>query len=287
MGQLRKRMEADLKIGGYSPSTQKIYLHYARQFAAHFTRSPAEMGAEEVRGFLLYLIEERDASRETVRQARSALRFLYLVTLDRPVEVLWVPPPRRQRPLPVVLSGTEVSALLEQVRVPKYRAILMSIYAGGLRISEACRLHPHDIDSKRMVLRIRGGKGGVDRCTMLSERLLDYLRDYWRLTRPPKDGWLFPGATVAGHAGAESVRKVFHKAVAAAQITKAVTPHTLRHSFATHLLESGVDATVISKLLGHASLRATQVYTHVSTEHIAHTRSPLDLLGTPDAARFG
>lgn len=286
MGQIRDTMEADLKIGCYSLSTQKIYVLYARQFAAHFMRSPAEMGADEVRQFLLYLVEERKVSRETLRQVRSALRFLYAVTLNRPVEIQWLPSPRRQRLQPVVLSGTEVAGLLNAVHAPKYGGILMAMYAGGLRISEACRLRPADIDSKRMVLHVRGGKGGVDRTTVLSERLLEYLRDYWRQTRP-EGGWLFPGTTAAGHAGSESVRKVFHKAVAAAGITKAVVPHTLRHSFATHLHECGVDVRVIQALLGHASAKATQVYVHVSTEHIARTRSPLDVLGTPAAVVLG
>jgi len=286
MGQLHDRMKADLKIGGYSPITQKIYLLYARQFAAHFMRSPAEMGADEVRQFLLHLLEERKASRETLRQVRSALRFLYSVTLNRPIEVEWLPPPRRQKTLPVVFSGSEVQALMEAVRAPKYRSILMSMYAGGLRISEACRLRPDDIDSKRGVIRIPKGKGAADRYTLLSERLLHDLRDYWRRTHPC-GGWMFPGKTAAGHLCTESVRKVFHKAVAAAGIKKAVTPHVLRHSFATHLLECGTDVTVIQALLGHGSLRATLVYTHVSLENIARTRSPLDLLGTPQARILG
>ena len=286
MGQLHDRMEADLKIGGYSPITQKIYLLYARQFAAHFMRSPGEMGADEVRGFLLHLVEERQASRETIRQVRSALRFLYAVTLNRPIEVEWLPPPRRPKPLPVVLSGSEVQALLDAVQILKYRVILMAMYAGGLRISEACRLRPDDIDSKRRVIHVREGKGGADRYTLLSARLLDALREYWQRARP-QNGWMFPGKTPAGHLCTESVRKVFHKAVAAAGITKAVTPHVLRHSFATHLLECGTDVTFVQALLGHGSLRATQVYTHLSTETLARTRCPLDLLGTPEARLLG
>jgi site-specific recombinase XerD len=286
MGQLHDRMQADLKIGGYSPITQKVYLLYARKFAAQFMRSPAEMGADEVRRFLLYLVEERHASRETIRQVRSALRFLYTVTLNRPIEVEWLPPPRRSKPLPVVLSGSEIQALFDAVQILKYRLILMAMYAGGLRISEACRLRPDDIDSKRRVIRVREGKGGVDRYTLLSVRLLDALRDYWRRTRPD-NGWMFPGKTSAGHLCTESVRKVFRKAVVATGITKTVTPHVLRHSFATHLLECGTDVSFVQALLGHGSLRATQVYTHLSTEKIARTRCPLDLLGTPEARILG
>jgi len=286
MGQLRNRMQADLKIGGYSPSTQKVYLLYARQFAAHFMRSPAEMGADEIRQFLLHLLEERKISRETLRQVRSALRFLYRVTLNRPIDVEWLPPPRRQKRLPVVLSGSEVQALLDAVQAPNHRAILMSMYAGGLRISEACRLRVEDIDSKRMVIHIRNAKGAADRYTFLAERLLHDLRDYWLRTRP-SGGWMFPGRTASRHLSTESVRKVFRKTVAAAGIKKTVTPHVLRHSFATHLLECGTDVTVVQAVLGHSSLRATEVYTHVSLEHIARTRSPLDVLGTPAARILG
>jgi len=278
-------MEADLKIGGYSSSTQRIYLFYARKFAAYFMHSPAEMGADEIRRFLLHLVEERGASRGTIRQVRCSLRFLYTVTLNRPVEVEWVPVPRKQKRLPVVLSGTEVTRLLEAIRRPKYRMIVTAMYAAGLRISEACRLQPEDIDSKRMVIRVRG-KGEKERFTLLSGRLLIDLRGYWRQTQPQGE-WLFPGGTSAGHASTWTVRNVFHKAVESAGITKHATPHTLRHSFATHLIEVGTDVTVVQALLGHASLQATEVYTHTSVKQIARTRSPLDLLATSAAAILG
>lgn len=286
MGRLRDRMEANLKIGGYSPSTRKIYLLYARQFAAHFMRSPEVMGVDEVRQFLLHLVDDRKASRETIRQARSALRFLYAITLRRAVVVDWIPMPRAKKRLPVVLSGSEVHALLKAVRNPKYRAIGMAMYSAGLRIAEACRLRPEHIDSKRMLIHVQNGKGGVDRYTLLSRRLLKHLRSYWRECRP-QNGWLFPGATVGWPVSPESVRRVFYEARAEAGILKPVTPHVLRHSFATHLLECGVDATVIQSLLGHSSMRATQVYVHVRTEHIVRVKSPLDLLDTPQARHLG
>jgi integrase/recombinase XerD len=285
MGQLRDRMQADLTIGGYSPGTRKIYLLYARKFAAHFMRSPAEMGADEVRQFLLHLVQEQKVSRETLRQVRSSLRFLYTVTLNRPVEIEWLPVPRKTKRLPVVLSGTEVSELLAAVRGLKYRMILSAMYAAGLRISEACTLRPEHIDSRRMLIQVRG-KGNKERCTLLSERLLRELRDYWRQARPGT-GWLFPGRTRAGHLAKETARKVFHKAVRAAGIPKHPTPHALRHSFATHLIDAGTDVTVVQALLGHASVHATAVYTHTSVEQIARTRSPLDLLGTPAGAILG
>ena len=286
MGQLREKMEADLKIGGYSEGTQRIYIYYAQKYADYFDGSPAKLGADEVRRFLLHFVEERGVSKSTLKQVRAALKFLYTVTLNRPVEVEWLPPMRNQKRLPVILSGTEVASFLAAIRREKYRAVLTTIYAGGLRISEACRLCPRDIDSRRMVITVRG-KGDKERQTMLSKRLLACLRDYWRQERPNKDGWLFPGGTKAGHASAETTRRVFHKVVAAVGIDKKVTPHSLRHAFATHLIESGTDVTVVQALLGHSSILTTQIYTHVSMEQIASTRSPYDLLGTPAARPLG
>jgi len=277
MGQLRDKMEADLKLGRYSEATQRIYLYYAKKYAAHFHRSPEEMGEDEVREFLLYLVTEQKISRNTFKQARAAVKFLYSVTLHRPVEVEWLPAIRKQKRLPVILSSSEVASFLKAVQKTKYHALLTTIYAGGLRISEACRLRSSDIDSKRKVITVHG-KGDKERYTMLSSHLLECLRDYWRRERPSRDGWLFPGGTKEGHASPETIRRVFHKVVAAAGITKKVTPHSLRHSFATHLIESGVDVTVVQALLGHDSLSTTQIYTHVSVEQIASTRSPLDLL---------
>ena len=285
MGSLRDQLEADLKLAGYSPSTRKIYLLYARLFAKHFMRSPTEMGEAEIRSYLLHLIEERQASRETIRQARSALTFLYTTTLRRSVEVAHLPVMRRQAKLVDVLSGTEVATLLDAVINPKYRAILMAQYASGLRIGEACRLRPEDIDSKRMLIHVRNGKGGRDRYTLLSQRLLEFLRHYWCACRP--QGWLFPGQTSEGHASPNTVRVVFKLALEHSGIRKQVTPHALRHSFATHLLECGTDVTVVQALLGHASLHATAVYTHISVEHIGRTVSPLDRLGTPAAKVLG
>jgi integrase/recombinase XerD len=285
MGQLRDRMEADLKLAGYSPLTRKIYLLYARRYTKHFRRSPEEMGEKEIRTYLLHLIEDRHASRGTIRQVRAALTFLYSVTLRRETEVAHLPVMRPQHRLPTVLSGTEVSALLDAVASPKYRAILMALYAGGLRISEGCALKPEDIDSRRMLIHIRAGKGGRDRYTVLSMRLLEHLREYFQTYRPQV--WLFPSEATDGHISPSTVRTVFRRALVAAGVKKHATPHVLRHSFATHLIESGVDVTVIQALLGHQSLRATAVYTHVSVELIGRTRSPLDVLGTPQAAVLG
>lgn len=285
MGQLRDRMEADLKLAGYSPATRKVYLLYARLFTKYHMRSPAEMGEQEIRRYLLHLVEEKKISRETYRQARAALIFLYTVTLKRPTEVTHVPVGRKNVRLPVVLSGREVETLLKAIDSPKYRGILMAQYAGGLRITEACRLRPEDIDSKRMVISVRTGKGDKDRYTVLSARLLTYLRAYFRRYRPEE--WLFPGHGKSGHITPEATRSAFRRATASIGISKRVTPHVLRHCFATHLLESGVDIEIIRVLLGHRSLRTTEVYTHVSTELIGQVQSPLDLLGTPAAKPLG
>ncbi len=277
MGQLRDRMEADLRLGGYSPSTIKIYLLYAGQFAKHFGRSPAKMGDNEIRTFLLHLVEVRRVSSETYRQARAALKFLYQVTLKQPVEVAHLPTRRHPRRLPLILSGTEVALLLGVVRNQKYRTIFMAMYGAGLRNFEACRLRPEQIDAKRRLLRIRG-KGQRDRYTMLPDRLLQELRAYYRRHRP--DGWLFPGRRWQEPLTTDAVRFVFKRALKDAGIRKDVTPHVLRHSFATHLLETGTDVTVVQALLGHGSLRATAAYSHVRVEHAERLRSPLDLLGT-------
>lgn len=285
MGQLRNKMKADLKIGGYSLGTQKVYLFYARKYEEYFTRSPEKMGRDEIRTFLLHLIEIQKLSRSTIKQARAALLFLYVVTLNRPMEVRGLPSPRRHKRLPQILSGTEADALLKAVHNPKHRMVLSVMYGAGLRIAEAVAVRPEDIDSKRMVLSVFG-KGDKGRTTVLSERLLVELRDYWRQTHPEGE-WLFPGSKKGTHIGAEAVRRVFHKAVASAGISKSVTPHSLRHSFATHLIDTKVDVTTVQSLLGHSRVSTTSKYTHTTVQHISRITSPLDLLGRPGGAVLG
>lgn len=277
MGMLRDRMDEDLRLAGYAPSTRKIYLLCAKGFAMHHARSPQEMGEEEIRAYLLHMVDGRKISVGHYRQIRAALKFLYSVTLSRPAEIAHVPVRRRTRSLPVVLSPIEVKAVLGAIRSPKYRGIFMVQYAAGLRITEACTLRPGDIDSARMVIHVSKGKGGRDRYTVLSPTLLGHLREYWRTERTTSQ-WLFGGQTAAGHASPDTARRVFALAVASAGITKGVTPHALRHSFATHLVEAGTDITVVKALLGHGSLTVTELYTHVSVEHLGTVRSPLDLL---------
>jgi integrase/recombinase XerD len=286
MGVLRNRMEADLRLRNLRPSTQANYLRYAKRFVAHYRRSPEEMGWEEVRGFLLHLRDEEHLSPSTQKVCAAALKFLYKVTLDRPEAVKSFCLPKVPQKLPEILSGSEVETLLGAIGSIKYRAVIMTTYGAGLRIGEVCRLRVADVDSKRMMLRIREGKGGRERNVMLSERLLAVLRAYWKETRP-EGPYLFPGSAPGKPLSPESVRRVLRKVVEQCGITKPVTPHTLRHSFATHLLESGTDIRTIQVLLGHRSIATTTVYAQVSARHIARTTSPLDVLGTDQASALG
>lgn len=285
MGQLRERMIEDLRLAGYSSSTRRIYLLYATKFAQHFRRSPEILGEREVRRYLLHLLDERQLSHDAYRQAHAALKFLYAVTLKRQFDVPCVPRRRRPHPLPDVLSGSEVRRLFEAFRSTKHRLVAMTLYGAGLRVSEACRLQPRDIDSKRMLIHVREAKGYKDRFVTLSRRLLDSLRVYWRVNRPLD--YLFPSKTLSGHVSPESVREALHYAARDAGLKKRVTPHLLRHCFATHLLETGTDVAVIRALLGHADIRVTTRYANISTRLIARVRIPLDLLEAPEGRLLG
>jgi site-specific recombinase XerD len=276
MTPLRQRMIEDLRIRNYSPKTVTLYIGHVARFAAHFGRSPDLLGVEEIREYLVHLVEGKRVSWSYFNQAVNALRFLYRVSLNRGELVPQIPFPRTQRKLPTVLSAEETSRVLSAISNPKHRAILMTAYAAGLRVSEVVRLKVSDIDSQRMVISVRQGKGGKDRSVMLSAQLLTVLRDYARQVRP-RD-WLFPGMTTHQPLTTRSVQKVCERACQAAGITKHVTVHTLRHSFATHLLEAGTDLRVIQTLLGHGKLSTTAIYTHVSTQRLHSTPSPFDRL---------
>jgi site-specific recombinase XerD len=288
MTRLRDDMIANLEIRCYRPSTLRQYVRCVAAFAEHFMRSPADMGEREVHAFLLYLLRVRKVSPARLKMFVASLRFLYVHTLGQPEAVRWLPWPKVPRPLPVVLSGSEVQRFLEAIASPKYRAIAMCAYGAGLRISEACALglDPLDIDSTRMLIHVRDGKRGRDRYVMLSQRLLEALRIYARAERP-RGRYLFPGASEGSHVAPETVRAVFHRAAETAGIAKRVTPHVMRHSFATHLLEAGTDIRVIQELLGHGSIRTTARYTHVSARVVGRTKSPLDLIGTPEGKPLG
>lgn len=284
MGVLRERMEADLKLRRLRERTQAEYLRVATKFAGFFMRSPEVMGLEEVRTFMLDVVERRCSS-STQQVYLAALRFLYSVTLNRPEELSGFVGPRVRQRLPEVLSGSEVKSILEGTWSPLHRAVLTTIYATGLRVGEACRLRPKDIDRAQGVIHVRDGKGGQDRTVMLSPRLLAELEAYWLAVHPSGE-YLFPGRN-GGPLPIYVVGAVLKRVAASAGITKSISPHTLRHSFATHLLESGTDVRSIQVLLGHRSIRTTQRYMHVSTRHIAGLRSPLDLLGTEASRVLG
>jgi site-specific recombinase XerD len=279
MGKLRDKMAADLEIAGYSIHTRRTYLRHVKRFAAHFVKSPAEMGRDEIRRFLLYYVRTDKPCAQTQRGMISALKFLYRTTLGRSEEVEWLRHPPTTVSLPDILSAEEVALLLQWVDSPKYRAVLAVTYGAGLRIAEACQLGVKDIDSTRMLIHVRHGKGGVDRYAMLSERLLQILRDYFRQVRPEGE-WLFPGMGLKPICPG-TVRHVVRHAATMAGIKKRVTPHILRHTFATHLLEAGADLRTIQRLLGHKHLDSTARYTQVTLDRIARTRSPIDNLPEP------
>jgi site-specific recombinase XerD len=286
MGVLKERMEADLQLRNLRPSTQASYLRCGRLLAKHYMRSPAELTEEEIRGFLLHLQDDKQLKPSSLKVYIAALKFLYVVTLRQPEKVVHLRGPKIPRKVPEVLSGSEVEALFQEVSSIKYRAVLMTTYGAGLRIGEVCRLRTQDIDSRRMLIHVREGKGGDSRYAMLSRRLLAVLRAYWKEIRPAGP-YLFPGRRADRPITRETITGVLARAAGRCGLDKRVTPHVLRHSFATHLLESGTDIRTIQVLLGHRSITSTQVYAQVSPGHISRTRSPLDLLGTKEGTVLG
>jgi site-specific recombinase XerD len=286
MGKIRDRMHQDLVRGGYSASTVRQYLACAQQFADRFEgRSPLKLGSAELRVFVDE-VQARGLSWQRVRQFLAALKFLYGMTLGRPEQVSWIIFPQEKRRVPVVLSGSEVERVLAAIRKPTVHAVACTLYGAGLRIDEALHLEVADVQSDRGLLHIRAGKGGHERNAMLSPRLLVILRDYWRKERPARP-FLFTSKQTAKPIHAETVRVALRDAAITAGIEKRVTPHTLRHSFATHQLELGIELRVIQQLLGHASIRSTGIYTHVNSDVVRRTKSPLDVLGTPAATVLG
>lgn len=275
MSPLRRRMIEDMTIRNLSPATQRSYVHAVAKFGRFFGRSLERLGLEEVRAFQVHLVAG-GISWPALNQTVCALRFLYGVTLKQADLPERIPYARTPRKLPVVLSADEVVCFLEAVPGLNARAALTTAYAAGLRASEAAGIKVADIDSSRMVIRVEQGKGGRDRYVMLSPQLLGILRSYWRLVRPER--WLFPGRDSEHPIGPTVLHAACRSACAAAGLSKRVTVHTLRHSFATHLLESGTDIRIIQALLGHSSLNTTARYTQVATSTIRATPSPLDRL---------
>lgn len=288
MTPLRQRMIEDMQLRFLSAGTQRAYLHYITGLARFYQTSPDQLSLEELREYQLYMINERQYSAESVNHFVAAAKFLYNVTLETPWPEDALPRCRVPHKLPVVLSPAETSEFFQHVATIRYRAALMTAYGAGLRVSAVVALHVGDIDSKRKLIRLQQGKGKRDRYTMLSPRLLEVLRCWWRSWHPagqpqkvsPED-WLFPGWRKGRHMNAESLQIACREAARAAGLSKHVTVHTLRHSFSTHLLENGTDLRIIQALLGHSRIETTARYAQVSPQVVAVTASPLDNLDRP------
>src|SRR5580658_2735413 len=272
---LRQRMIEDMAVRNYVEKTRNDYVHHVRAFAAFLKRSPDTATPEDLRRFQLHQTQA-GMHPPSMNSAVSALRFFFTVTLDRPDMARHLTFVREPRKIPTVLSSEEVVHLLEAAPGPKYNAALGVAYGAGLRVSEVVSLKVSDVDSQRMLLKVEQGKGRKDRLAMLSPQLLGLLRDWYRIARPPI--WLFPGQDPTNHLTPRQLNRAVHAAAHMAGIGKRVTPHTLRHSFATHLLEQNVDIRVIQTLLGHAKLDTTALYTRVATNTIRAVTSPLDRL---------
>ena len=281
MTPLRQRMTEDMQVRNLALNTQTSYVQQVSLFARHFNKSPELLGPEDIRTYQVHLTNEKKLAPSSVLIAVSALRFLYKVSLKK----AWsfedmIPAPKKPQKLPVILSPEEVLQLLDCVGNTKHRAILTTCYAAGLRISEAIHLKPIDIDSQRLVIRVEQGKGQKDRYVMLSPKLLETLRSYWRAVRPTGE-WLFEGDVTGQPINRSSVELACQKARRRSGIRKPITPHSMRHAFAVHLLESGTDVRTIQLLLGHRSLATTARYLRIATSKVCSTSSPLDLLPRP------
>ncbi len=287
MTPLRQRMTEDMRIRNLSPRTQSTYVLQVSLFARHFGKSPDLLGPEQIRAYQVFLTTAKKLAPGSIGIAVAALRFLYRVTLKKRWDIPEVlPAPKQPQKLPVIASRDEVRRFLDCVAGVRNRAVLTVCYAAGLRISEAVSLRPTAIDSQRMVLRVDQGKGRKDRYVMLSPRLLETLRDYWRRTRP-EGGWLFPGQIPGRHITSGAIEDACQQALRRSGLSKPVTPHSLRHAFAVHLLESGADVRTIQLLLGHRSLATTARYLQVACCKVCSATSPLDLLPRPQAADGG
>jgi integrase/recombinase XerD len=275
MTEMRRRMEEELKLRGFSPRTNKIYLCWVRRFTKYHRRPPEQMGSEEVRAFLVDLLEVQKLARQSMVQAYCALKFFYVDVLHQKFEID-LRFPKRKRMLPRVLSEPEVRRLLNAAEDLKERAIVMTLYSAGLRLNELIHLKVPDIDSARMLIRVRQGKGAKDRNVVLSRTLLDVLRRYFLQYRP--EAWLFYGRTPQQPLYDQTVQRMIRRLSQKAGLREGVTAHTLRHSFATHLLEHGTEVVYIQELLGHKSIKTTMLYTRISPQALSKVVSPLDRL---------
>ncbi len=271
-----KELVRELTIKGYSIKTRKAYEGVVCRFLDYFRKSPLELEETDIKNYILYLINDLGLSHEYIDQTISALKFLYQTVFHKPNIIYNIPRPKRARKLPEVLDQTEVVDIFKRVTNLKHRTILVLVYSAGLRVSEVIRLKPSDIDYQRKLIYIRQGKGEKDRSTLLSNIAVEFLRAYIKEYHP--DIWLFPGIKPDQHIVERTAEKIFEKAFEKTDIKKNASIHTLRHSFATHLLEGGTDLRYIQELLGHSSSKTTEIYTHVSKRSIASIESPLDRL---------
>ncbi|MGH8630398.1 MAG: site-specific integrase [Burkholderiales bacterium] len=276
MGELRKQMDGDLVVRGMAVRTREAYLGAVAGLAKYYGRRPDHIGEKEVQNYLLHLIEERKLAWSSCNIVAQGLKFFYRVTLKRSEAQFAVPRARQPQKLPQILAREEVAALLEKTANLKHRTLLMAAYGAGLRLNELCHLKVTDIDSARMTIRVEQGKGAKDRYTLLSPRLLAELRRYWVAYRPKL--WLFTTRDAEHPISDATVQKVFYAAKKRAGIVKDCGIHGLRHAFATHLLEAGVDIHTIQRLMGHGHISSTLRYFHLARRHLANTPSPLELL---------
>ena len=289
MTHLRKMMLEELQRRNYAQNTARTYIKIVARFAKHFGRSPEKLGPDEIRKYQVHLFKDCRLSPGTVQQHVAALRFLYVKTLKRRYMHEHLPMPKRQRPLPQVLSPSEVQRLLDSASNLYHRAMLMTLYSTGMRRAEMCRLKVSDVNSERMVIHIRHGKGGRDRDVPLSEKLLATLREYWHWMKPKT--WLFPGTVNHLRADVPITEKMSwaacQQAAQRAGIKKRVSPHILRHSYATHMIEAGADLRTIQILLGHAKIEHTSLYLHLSHRHLTAVANPLDVMSVsaPDKVK--
>jgi integrase/recombinase XerD len=280
MGKLQEQMKMDMELKNLSLRTIETYLSCAKSFVAHYKRSPELMGHNEIRDYLYHLLKDKKASQAAVNQTYSALKFLYQTTLRREWDTFKIPRCKMRKRLPVVLSKAEVESVFSVTRNLKHRSILMTIYSGGLRLGEATHLKVSDIDSKRMVIRVQQAKGNKDRYTLLGKRTLQILRIYWKLYHPVE--WMFPSRRLDQPISHSSVQRTFKEALHKSGIKKDASVHTLRHSFATHLLEAGTNLYHIQRLLGHTTPITTSIYLHVTRKDLTRITSPIDLLENPE-----
>ncbi|MCL4538090.1 MAG: site-specific integrase [Bacteroidetes bacterium] len=273
-------LEREMRLRNYSNKTFKSYRSHLREFTKYISpRHPRALNEQDVRDYLLHLLEDRKLTAGTVGQVISALRFLYVELYKRPMAIAGIPRPLKVQKLPVILSLEEVRRVFMGLGNGKHRIMLMLVYSAGLRVGEVVRLKPEDIDSDRMMIHIHSGKGKKDRYTLLSEVVLEGLREYWVAYHPEK--WLFEGPEKGKPYTVRSAERVFEKAAKKAGITKSVSIHSLRHAFATHLLEQGTDIRFIQELLGHSRVRTTEIYLHVSKKDLGQIRSPIDEMLQP------